>query len=276
MSSDPRTEHPRPAFRRRDWLCLHGPWEFGFDDSGSAPAADWHGKSDFGSSIVVPFAYQSPLSGIGDRSVHPVLWYRRRFDLPPTWRGPRTLLHFGAVDYRADFWLNGSYLGMHEGGYTPVDFDITRAVRPNDNVLVVRAEDALRRAAVGKQDRESHQPYCFTATSGIWQSVWIEPVGDAYLTDCRMTPDAAGPSSAPRAEGRPASDPGLICEARVAVEGQIVGVAAVPLDAAFGGDAAVRAVALVPRMSASIRGPAAPFPSIGRAARRGLLLRRDA
>jgi beta-galactosidase/beta-glucuronidase len=160
MMQNPMQPHPNPIFRRRDWLSLDGTWEFGFDDGGAGPAAEWLNKPDFGSSIVVPFAYQAKLSGIGDRSVHPVMWYRRRFDIPTYWRSPRTLLHFGAIDYRAEFWLNGSYLGTHEGGYTPIVLDITRAARPTDNVIVVRAEDRpSREQPCGKQDRESHQPY---------------------------------------------------------------------------------------------------------------------
>ena len=114
------------------------------------------------------------------------MWYRRRFDIPAYWRGPRTLLHFGAIDYRAEFWFNGSYLGSHEGGYTPVVLDITRAARTTDNVIVVRAEDRpSREQPCGKQDRESHQPYRFTATSGIWQTVWIEPARPGL--SCRLS-----------------------------------------------------------------------------------------
>ena len=190
MQQQPRPEHPNPQFRRRDWQVLNGPWEFGFDDSGREPAAVWLGKADFGGSIVVPYPYQSPLSGIGDRAVHPVMWYRHTFDVPSDWPGPRLMLHFGAIDYAAEFWLNGSYLGAHEGGYTPVTLDITRASRPTGNVLVVRAEDLPSgEQPRGKQDQTEHKPYCFAATSGIWQSVWLEPAGASYLTACRIVPD---------------------------------------------------------------------------------------
>jgi hypothetical protein len=206
----PRAAYPRPQLRRPAWRCLNGVWDFAFDDAApllrraAAPAAPpggaWQRK------IAVPFPYQSVLSGIGEREIHPVLWYRRRFTVPAAWRRRRLRLHFGAVDYRADVWLNGRRLdggpggpggpdgGAHEGGYTPFAFDVGAVVRRGENELVVRAEDPPDGdQPCGKQDRSVHRPYRFVATSGIWQSVWLEPVGDApdgaYLRGCRIVPD---------------------------------------------------------------------------------------
>ena len=208
----PRAAYPRPQFRRAAWHCLNGVWEFAFDAAAplltraaaappaAPPALPWDRR------IAVPFPYQSALSGIGEREIHPVLWYRRRFSVPAAWRRRRLRLHFGAVDFRADVWLNGRRLGAagdpphapeggaHEGGYTPFAFDVTQHLRPGENELVVRAEDApAGDQPCGKQDREGHRPYRFVATSGIWQTVWLEPVGDApdgpYLRACRIVPD---------------------------------------------------------------------------------------
>ena len=193
-ASIPRPEYPRPQHERDRWLCLNGTWDFAFDDDGGERGIP---RGSFDRAIVVPFAYQSPLSGIGDRAVHPVVWYRRSFAVPGEWKGSRLLLHFGAVDYRSEYWLNGERLGTpeaHEGGYTPVTLEVTRAVRPGENVLVVRCEDLPSdEQPFGKQDREGHQPYRFAATTGIWQTAWIEPVAASFLEACRIEPDLAGP-----------------------------------------------------------------------------------
>ncbi len=217
----PRPEYPRPQFERAAWLCLNGPWEAAFDDAGAGlpdPA-----RASFDRTIIVPFAYQSRLSGIGDRAVHPVVWYRRVFSLPGEWKGSRLLLHFGAADYHADAWLNGRHLGSHDGGFTPFAFEVTRSARPGENVLVVRCEDLPSdEQPFGKQDRESHQAYRFAATTGIWQTVWLEPVADAYLQSCRIEPDLRGPGFrlTPQVDGE---TPGLRLEVRILFRGRETG-----------------------------------------------------
>ncbi len=114
--ADPRPEYPRPQFRRADWLCLNGPWEFAFDDRDVGLTEGWPERPGLDGRIVVPFAYQARASGVGDRAVHPVLWYRRTFVVPAAWGSRRLRLHFGAVDYVAEIRLNGRRLGRHEGG----------------------------------------------------------------------------------------------------------------------------------------------------------------
>lgn len=222
-SSMPRPEHPRPQFRRERWLCLNGVWDFSFDDGDVGRREGWVDRPSLDGQIVVPFAYQSSLSGIGDRAVHPVMWYRRTFALPGDWSPDRVLLHFGAVDFRGDFWLNGHHLGAHEGGYTPVSFDASEAIRPGENVVVVRCEDQpSHEQPCGKQDRETHEPYCFAATSGIWQTVWLEPVAQSYLDGCRIVPSLATPGFllTPRVFGTVV---GLRLEARAYLDGRLVG-----------------------------------------------------
>lgn len=136
------TLHPRPQFTRPDWLDLCGTWAFAYDDDDSGRGDRWHERSDvFDQSIEVPFPPESELSGIGDQTFHPVVWYRRTFtvdtDDPRCW-----LLHFSAVDYRAEVWVNGQLVVRHEGGHVPFDADITSAlVAEGEQVLVVRAED---------------------------------------------------------------------------------------------------------------------------------------
>src|SRR6266702_3635500 len=110
LPSLPRPEYPRPRLRRDQWINLNGEWEFAFD------------RPDFDRSIIVPFAYQSELSGIGQRTLHDTVWYRRRFDALVA---ERLILHFGAVDYGATVWVNGSEVARHEGSHTPFSADIT-------------------------------------------------------------------------------------------------------------------------------------------------------
>ncbi len=138
----PRPEFPQPQFEREQWLNLNGRWEFEFDDRNAGLDAHWaSGAKAFARSIVVPFCFESPASGINDPAFHPWIWYRRPVTLPAEWAGKRVLLHFGAVDYRAMVWVNGALAGAHEGGSVPFQFDITALLKPGANVITVRAED---------------------------------------------------------------------------------------------------------------------------------------
>lgn len=116
-----RETHPRPRFIRERWTDLTGPWRFAYDDGGVGLAERWYagGPDRFNREIVVPYPPESELSGIGDTSFHPVLWYQRDVEVPEVSAGERVLLHLGAVDYRASVWLNGQHLVDHEGGHMP-------------------------------------------------------------------------------------------------------------------------------------------------------------
>lgn len=191
--SVPRPEYPRPQFVREAWQNLNGPWEFAFDDADVGEAEAWYSKPDapFDRTIIVPFAYQSQLSGIGTKEVHEIVWYRRTFDAPGAGE-VRWLLHFGAVDYAAKVWVNGHYVGSHEGGHTPFTFDVTQWVRPTGNTLVVRAHDDMRDLELprGKQYwKTQSEAIWYTPTTGIWQTVWLEPVHPTHIRSLRMTPD---------------------------------------------------------------------------------------
>jgi beta-galactosidase/beta-glucuronidase len=199
MRDLPRPEYPRPQLRRPEWTNLNGEWAFAFDDEDAGLAHGWHNvsvdhlysdASPFDRRITVPFCYQSRLSGIGDPSFHDVVWYARTFDPPPG--SERLLLHFGAVDYRATVWVDGTQVAFHEGGHTPFSADVTPALAEEENVLVVRAEDPSRDATIprGKQYwKERSEGIFYTRTTGIWQTVWLEPVGRRRFDSLRLTPD---------------------------------------------------------------------------------------
>ncbi|MEK0312370.1 glycoside hydrolase family 2 protein [Cohnella sp. 56] len=187
-----RSEYPRPQFVREQWMSLNGEWEFEFDDARAGDREGWYEKGDFSRKIIVPFCYQSELSGIGDTSFHDVVWYRRSFAVPADYVGKRLLLHFGAVDYEASVWVNGRLVATHEGGHTPFHADITDALRDGDNVVAVKAVDYSKDVTLprGKQFWEEKSAGIFyTRTTGIWQSVWLEPVSQTHLARIRLTPD---------------------------------------------------------------------------------------
>ncbi|MGN0971928.1 MAG: glycoside hydrolase family 2 protein [Aristaeellaceae bacterium] len=190
MSSILRSEHPRPDRVRSCWQTLNGQWRFAFDRDKAGRKEKWYARFPDAQRIEVPFCYQSRLSGIDSQEHCDVVWYQRTFQVPADMTA-RRLLHFGAVDYRADVWLNGQYLGWHEGGYTPFTFDVTDLAEPGDScVLTVRAEDRLEcDQPRGKQSFRPEPFGCwYTPVTGIWQSVWLEGVGEYYPVDFRLTP----------------------------------------------------------------------------------------
>jgi len=192
----PRPEFPQPQFERADWLNLNGAWRFAFDDANAGLQEAWYrGARRLDRQIVVPFAFESPKSGIGDPGFHPVVWYQRDITVPAGWEGRRVLLKFGAVDYSATVWLNGQQVGSHEGGSTPFGFDVTDLLKEGPNALVVRAEDPPtdRFLPRGKQYwKEKSEGIFYTRTTGIWQTVWLEAVGDSYLSHVRIHPTMDG------------------------------------------------------------------------------------
>ena len=194
----PRPEHPKPQFMREKWQNLNGKWLFTIDSGKSGEARGLHlegGAASFDKRINVPFSPESPLSGVGMRDFMECVWYRRTFDIKET--GGRVILHFGACDYKTTVWINGKEAGSHIGGYVSFSFDITDFVKVGENALVVRAEDYLRtgRQPSGKQCYAYNSERCsYTRTTGIWQTVWLEFVPDAYIKNVKMTPDCANAS----------------------------------------------------------------------------------
>ncbi|CAM3363800.1 MULTISPECIES: glycoside hydrolase family 2 protein [Saccharibacillus] len=191
----PRPEYPRPQFERAQWLNLNGEWDFAFDDERRGDRERWYesGRGNFERRINVPFAFQSKLSGIGDPGFHDLVWYRRAFDVPEEWAGRRVVLNIGACDYASTVWVNGRWAASHEGGHTPFGADITDLLNAEGgNTLVLRAEDFSRDVTLprGKQFwQEGSQSIFYTRTTGIWQTVWLEPVHEARLEKVKLTPD---------------------------------------------------------------------------------------
>jgi hypothetical protein len=220
----PRAEHPRPDLHRgleegRDWVCLNGWWDFDFDPGNVGRKGQWHRpRHRLSRRIRVPFPWQSHAAwgteaegsntswfspeahlepgaaSVADASYRDgpqqeTGWYRRSFTFPAAWRqaGKRVFLHVGAADFHLTAWVNGKKVGEDESGYLPLRFDVTDALKARENVLVLRVHDPMdhRAQPVGKQ-------YAwYTRTSGVWQSVWLEPRAPAHITGLRVYPDAA-------------------------------------------------------------------------------------
>ena len=181
----PLAEYPRPQLVRNDWQCLNGKFDF------TVTSKTEEIPRDFDSEIIVPFAPETYLSGI-ERTVEPdeYIWYRKKFILDDCFEGKRTLLHFEAVDWRCMVYVNEKPVGTHQGGYLPFSFDITEYLREGFNELIVRVFDPTETGWQdrGKQVRNS-TGFWYTATSGIWQTVWLEPVSENHIKNLKLTPD---------------------------------------------------------------------------------------
>lgn len=178
-------EYPRPIMERGEWKNLNGLWNYAIIEKGQPIPTTFEGE------ILVPFAVESALSGVGkniDQTKE--LVYQRSFEVPAAWKGKQVLLHFGAVDWKADVWVNDIKVGSHTGGYAPFSFDITPALSGKNNKLVVKVFDSTDRGyqPCGKQMINPHSIW-YTPVSGIWQTVWLEPVAKKHIEDLRILPD---------------------------------------------------------------------------------------
>ncbi|MEM1224641.1 MAG: sulfatase-like hydrolase/transferase [Planctomycetota bacterium] len=178
------TEYPRPQLRRDHWMNLNGQWDYAISPLDRPnPPENWDG------SILVPFCLESKLGGVS-RLLHEdeSLWYRRMFEV--TKPDQRWLLHFEAVDYRCQVYVNGVLVGEHTGGNTPFSFDVTDAATVGLNELIVRVEDATERYQLRGKQTLNAKGIWYTQVSGIWQTVWLEPVGPSYIADLNVQTDA--------------------------------------------------------------------------------------
>ena len=182
----PLPEYPRPQMVRGNWKNLNGQWEYAVLPKKSARPSAYQG------SILVPFAIESSLSGVKKTvGKDSVLWYKETFSLPASMKGKTILLHFGAVDWEAEVYVNGKKMGMHQGGYDPFSFDITTALdKKKDQQIELRVWDPSDEGPQprGKQVRRPNGIW-YTPVTGIWQTVWIEAVAPAYIISTRQTPD---------------------------------------------------------------------------------------
>jgi beta-galactosidase/beta-glucuronidase len=240
--------YPRPQLVRPEWCELDGPWRFAFDDADSGLDEGWQNTGAFDLDITVPYPFESAASGIGDPGFHRVVWYSRSVtadELSEAGHGseqaPRLLLHFGAVDYRAMVWLNGTFLGSHEGGQTPFSFDITDIVgegglaaldtERDEQLLVVRAEDDPADVSQprGKQDwrLEPHSIW-YHRTTGIWQPVWLEATPAVAVRLLHWVPDVPAGTVAVRVDLARDPQPGTVVDITLSYEGRVVGALTIP------------------------------------------------
>ena len=182
-------DYPRPQLVRPEWENLNGRWDFSFDDVFAGEADRWYDKFPAGKSIQVPFSYETPASGIGDETFHPVVWYRRTISSAQS-GDKRTILHFEGSDYYTKVWVNGQMAGTHTGGYTRFSFDITDLLHTGENTVTVRVEDSFDQMQPrGKQRWKEENFGCwYVQTTGIWKTVWLEYRPAAYLEKVKMTP----------------------------------------------------------------------------------------
>jgi beta-galactosidase/beta-glucuronidase len=179
-------EYPRPQFVRERWQNLNGLWDYAITTKTSPAPSTFDGK------ILIPFAPEAALSGVG-KVLQPDqrLWYRRSFTVPAAWKGERVLLHFGAVDYECALWVNGGLVGAHTGGFDAFNFDVSPFLKDGENELLLAVTDP---SDTGEQPRGKQQlkpeGIWYTPVSGIWQTVWLEPVpAPSHLAELRLTPD---------------------------------------------------------------------------------------
>ena len=178
-------EYPRPQFVRSDWLNLNGLWDYAITPDSAQKPPSFAGK------ILVPFPVESALSGVMTNfDEHSKLWYRRSLVAPQSWRGRRVRLHFGAVDWRCQVWVNGRDIGRHEGGYDAFSFDITDALgwKGAEDIQVCVTDPTEGDQPRGKQSRKPEGIF-YTANSGIWQTVWLEPVPEICIDRLKSSPD---------------------------------------------------------------------------------------
>ncbi|HPL76244.1 MAG TPA: glycoside hydrolase family 2 TIM barrel-domain containing protein [Paludibacteraceae bacterium] len=178
-------EYPRPLMERSEWMILNGLWNYAILPVGKPAPSAFDGK------ILVPFAVESSLSGV-QKNVGKAneLWYEREFTIPSKWKNNRVLLHFGAVDWKTDVWVNDVKVGRHTGGYTPFSFEITTALKNGSNKLIVKVWDPTNDGYQprGKQVNKPEGIW-YTPVTGIWQTVWLEPVPDKFITQVKTTPN---------------------------------------------------------------------------------------
>lgn len=190
----PRSEHPRPDLMRDEWINLNGKWDFEIDNDKLGIQNKFYERESLNGEITVPFCPESKLSGVEHKDFINAVWYRRNIDIPSEWQGKRVILHIGACDHTTTVYVNGQKVGEHRGGYTSFSFDITEALRESDNYVTVYAEDDIRsgKQIRGKQSDQLNSYGClYTRTTGIWQTVWLEAVENAYIRSYKAYPNVS-------------------------------------------------------------------------------------
>lgn len=191
--STPRPEYPRPQFERSEWINLNGTWTFQFDFGNSGKDRQLQSAEKFSKNITVPFCPESKLSGVEYTDFINQMWYQRKISIPTDWKGKKILLHFGAVDYQAEVFIDGQFIGRHIGGSSSFCMDLTRFSKAgNTHNLIVYVKDEQRSGlqTIGKQCNNFYSGGCsYTRVTGIWQTVWLEAVAPAGLKTAVIRPD---------------------------------------------------------------------------------------
>ena len=197
MNNIPRCEHPRPDRHRDAWINLNGQWDFEIDNAKVGLEKKFFERESLDGKITVPFSPESVLSDVGHTDFMNAVWYRKDLDIPKDWAGKRVILHIDACDHTTRVFVNGKRVGKHKGGYISFAFDITDFLKDDGNYVTVYAEDDNRsgKQFSGKQSTRLGSYGCFyTRTTGIWQTVWLEAVEQAYVVSYKVYPNISDPS----------------------------------------------------------------------------------
>jgi beta-galactosidase/beta-glucuronidase len=178
-------EYPRPIMERKEWQNLNGLWQYSITSANSPKPQQFDGN------ILVPFPVESSLSGVM-KSVgkDKALWYKKTFNIPSSWKGKRVILHFGGVDWKTDVWINDIKIGSHTGGYSPFSFEVSPYLQTKDQVITVKVWDPTSDGAQPRGKQVNHpNGIWYTPVTGIWQTVWLEPVDHTSITQLKISPD---------------------------------------------------------------------------------------
>jgi beta-galactosidase/beta-glucuronidase len=252
----PRDEYPRPQFVRPDWLCLNGEWEFEIDQGDSGLERGLLTRS-LGQRIQVPFCPESELSGIHERDFLNAVWYRRTLTLPPSWQGREVLLHFQAVDYDATVWVDGHEAGRHRGGFSPFTVPLRDLASPGAEVeITLRARDFAQPPQPRGKQAQTLEGFAawYGRTTGIWQTVWLEPVPQTALARTRITPDV-GASAFHLEQPLVGNSTGMRVVARLSENGRALCEVETPADSDLGPRLSLQ----IPKKDRRLWSPADPF-----------------
>lgn len=183
--------YPRPQFIRDNWINLNGQWNFIFDDENIGEKQRFYNKFSKSKNILVPFTYETKMSGINDETIHENIWYQKNISIEKISNEENIILHFEGSDFITKVWINGNYVGMNIGGYHRFSFDITDFLIEGENNFTIKVEDSLSKSQPrGKQRYKKESWKCwYVQTTGIWKTIWLEKVPKNYIISAKNTPN---------------------------------------------------------------------------------------